>query len=56
MTWTNTRKNRRLYVAFYACALALLYPPLFENLGVLASFAFLVVSPLYYGRSTIVAA
>lgn len=52
----NTRANRRLYVTLYALALVFLYPSLYENLGVLASLAFLFVSPLYYARSSLITA
>ncbi len=56
MTRINTRKNRRLYVTLYALALVFLYPPLYENLGTLATLAFFFVSPLYYARSALIAA
>ncbi len=48
--------RRRLYVTLYVLVLVLLYPFLYENLGTLATLAFLFISPLYYSRSAIVAA
>jgi hypothetical protein len=56
MTWFNTRTNRRLYITLYAFSLVLLYPFLFEYVGVIATLVFLLLSPLYYSRSTLVAA
>lgn len=56
MTRIDVRSHRRLYVTLYALALVLLYPLLREYLGMLASLAFLLASPLYYSRSTIIAA
>lgn len=56
MTRLNTRRNRRLYITLYALALVFLYPFLHENLGTLATLAFFFVSPLYYARSSLIAA
>ncbi len=56
MTRLSTRRNRRVYITLYTLALVFLYPSLYENLGVFAFLVFLLLSPLYYSGSTIVAA